>query len=182
MNAQVIAVVNQKGGTGKSTTCANLGIGLAQAGKKVLVVDVDPQASLSISLGHSQPPDLPGHEVAVLLHRSEQLSVALPQTAVNFQQPPFGHTLRCLAVSIRGAAHGRGIQSGYAEGIPDVKLREAFYARGFRLWFAVPVRQSVRHGLFFLPMLMSPGFSSAVLLFVVNMLRYSSSVCSGGMP
>ena len=59
MNAQVIAVVNQKGGTGKSTTCANLGIGLAQAGKKVLVVDVDPQASLSISLGHSQPDDLP---------------------------------------------------------------------------------------------------------------------------
>ena len=59
MNAQVIAVVNQKGGTGKSTTCANLGIGLAQAGKKVSVVDVDPQASLSISLGHSQPDDLP---------------------------------------------------------------------------------------------------------------------------
>ena len=59
MNAQVIAVVNQKGGTGKSTTCANLGIGLAQAGKKVLVVDVDPQASLSISLDHSQPDDLP---------------------------------------------------------------------------------------------------------------------------
>ena len=59
MNAQVIAVVNQKGGTGKSTTCANLGIGLAQAGKKVLVADVGPQASLSISLGHSQPDDLP---------------------------------------------------------------------------------------------------------------------------
>ena len=59
MNAQVIAVVNQKGGTGKSTTCANLGVGLAQTGKKVLVVDVDPQASLSISLGHSQPDDLP---------------------------------------------------------------------------------------------------------------------------
>ena len=47
MNAQIIAVVNQKGGVGKSTTCANLGVGLAQAGKKVLVVDADPQASLS---------------------------------------------------------------------------------------------------------------------------------------
>ena len=59
MNAQIMAVVNQKGGVGKSTTCANLGVGLAQAGKKVLVVDADPQASLSISLGHHQPDKLP---------------------------------------------------------------------------------------------------------------------------
>ena len=59
MNAQIIAVVNQKGGVGKSTTCANLGVGLAQAGKKVLVVDADPQASLSISLGNHQPDNLP---------------------------------------------------------------------------------------------------------------------------
>ena len=58
MNAQIISVVNQKGGTGKSTTCANLGVGLAQAGKRVLVVDCDPQASLTISLGYPQPDKL----------------------------------------------------------------------------------------------------------------------------
>ena len=59
LNANIIALSNQKGGTGKTTTCANLGIGLAQEGKRVLVVDNDPQASLTISLGWTQPDKLP---------------------------------------------------------------------------------------------------------------------------
>ena len=54
----VMAVVNQKGGTGKTTTCENLGVGLAKEGKKVLLVDTDPQASLTISLGYPRPDDL----------------------------------------------------------------------------------------------------------------------------
>ena len=59
IKATVISCVNQKGGTGKSVTTENLGIGLAMEGKKVLLMDTDPQASLTISLGYPRPDDLP---------------------------------------------------------------------------------------------------------------------------
>ena len=56
---KVMAVANQKGGVGKSTTVYNLGAGLAIQGKKVLLVDVDPQGDLTKMLGLRKPNDLP---------------------------------------------------------------------------------------------------------------------------
>lgn len=55
---KVISVANQKGGIGKTVTCVNLAIGLVREGKKVLLIDADPQGSLSISLGIEEPDKL----------------------------------------------------------------------------------------------------------------------------
>ena len=56
---KIIVIGSQKGGVGKTTTTANLGIGLARQDKRVLLIDADAQGSLTLSLGYPKPDELP---------------------------------------------------------------------------------------------------------------------------
>ncbi len=75
----ILAVCHQKGGVGKATTVANLGVALAELGQRVLILDFDPQGSLTISLG-LDPEDLSGATVyeAVILPASDAHHCPLP--------------------------------------------------------------------------------------------------------
>lgn len=84
---RVIAVSNQKGGVGKTVSCVNLGIGLAQEGKKVLMIDADPQGSLTISLGYEEPDEME-YSLATLFNAPSTIS-GYYQAEVNHDYPQF---------------------------------------------------------------------------------------------
>uniref|UniRef100_A0A5Q5CDK3 Cobyrinic acid a,c-diamide synthase n=1 Tax=Mycobacterium sp. (strain JLS) TaxID=164757 RepID=A0A5Q5CDK3_MYCSJ len=91
---RVLAVANQKGGVAKTTTVASLGAAMAESGKRVLLVDLDPQGSLTFSLGHD-PDKLPVSVHEVLLGEVEP-DAALVDT-------PEGMTLLPANIDLAGA-------------------------------------------------------------------------------
>ena len=121
--ATVMAVVNQKGGTGKTTTCENLGIGLAREGKRVLLIDTDPQGSLTIALGHSRPDDLPV-TLTDLMAKVMQDQPLSPKEGIlpheeGVELVPANITLSGLEVSLVNAMSRETVLKQYLETVKD---------------------------------------------------------------
>ena len=121
--ATVMAVVNQKGGTGKTTTCENLGIGLAREGKRVLLVDTDPQGSLTIALGHSRPDDLPVTLTDLMAKVMQDQPLAPKEGILSHEEGielvPANITLSGLEVSLVNAMSRETVLKQYLETVKD---------------------------------------------------------------
>ena len=81
MKSKIISVINQKGGVGKTTTVINLAAGLAGNGKKILVIDLDPQGNATTGLGHSNT-DGSEKNIYNLLNGSWDLSEIILKTQI----------------------------------------------------------------------------------------------------
>src|SRR5215475_1574576 len=98
---RTISVASQKGGVGKTTTAINLGACLAQEGRRVLLVDIDPQGNASSGLGINGN-DKPLSIYEVLLGQAEAQEAILPTALANLDLLPAGQRLSGAEVELVG--------------------------------------------------------------------------------
>ena len=79
MNEKIISIINQKGGVGKTTTAINLAAGLAMKGKKILVIDLDPQGNATTGLGLSNS-DISDQTIYSVLNGTKKISEVIRKT------------------------------------------------------------------------------------------------------
>ena len=120
---KVMAICNQKGGVGKTVTAVNLGIGLAREGKRVLLADVDPQGSLTASLGY-QRPDQMENTLAEILGRiisdePQTSGEGIIQQAEGVDLRPANIELSGLEVTLVNTMSRETILREYLNGIRD---------------------------------------------------------------
>lgn len=120
-NCKVIAVANQKGGVGKSTSVYCIGAGLAMGGRKVLLVDVDPQGDLTKMLGQRKPHDLP-HTLseqmnAVVQNQSGPEHPEILHHPEGFDFVPANRSLSAVEVGLVNVMSRETVLKRYLEGI-----------------------------------------------------------------
>ncbi len=83
---KIIAISNQKGGVGKTASCVNLGIGLAKKGYKVLLIDADPQGSMTISLGYPEPDEMENTLATLMTNIVDDETLNLDKTILHHEE------------------------------------------------------------------------------------------------